>query len=133
MKRELSAELEREREAVRKEGREGVERVRRKMEEERAEEERKLRDRKLKNMTELQNMVNKQQAIKLHNHIFFSRNYLSYVVCFRISFYFHHINRPFLSCPSFSSSHSPISLSFPPCLPLFLSVHFPHLSLSSLS
>ena len=74
VKKELLAELEREREAVRREGREGVERVRREMEEERAEEERKLRDRKLKNMTELQNMVNKQQAIKLQE--FASQHYM---------------------------------------------------------
>lgn len=57
LKKELLAELELEKEALRREGREGVERVRREVEEERAEEERKLRDRKLKNLSELKKMV----------------------------------------------------------------------------
>lgn len=57
LKKDLLADLEQEKEAVRREGREAVERVRREVEEDRAEEERKLRDRKLKNLSELKKMV----------------------------------------------------------------------------
>ena len=57
LKKQLSAELQRERDGVEREGREAVERVRREVEERRAEEERKLRDRKLRNIAELKKKV----------------------------------------------------------------------------
>ena len=53
----LKKQLQREREAVEREGREAVERVRREVEERRAEEERKLRDRNLRNNAELKKKV----------------------------------------------------------------------------
>ena len=79
LQKQLSAELEREREVVKREGREGVEsvrreardeveRVRREVEEERAEEEWKLRDRKLRNMSELKKMVQHSQQCMCTPH-----------------------------------------------------------------